>query len=320
MNELSIFTLKALRKMYAKAFPTQPLPKPDCEHDPNVVSQIIYDKLTSDKPCMLARFGSTELTCLINYIGIRNKKKEVLKYIKGEALPWWWDFKIINQMQQWSGFFPPQIDKIEEFCELMISNIPQIDILGSWLPNEKLFEKELTNVQKVNLELLNPFFSIVPWTKALEHKKILIIHPFVETIKQQYKKRTLIFNNNILPEFELKTIKAVQTIAGIKSNFANWFEALEYMKEKINETDFDICLIGAGAYGFPLAAQVKRMGKKGFHIGGSLQLLFGIRGKRWEGQYNEIYNYSQFFNEHWVKPAENEKPKGAEIVEGACYW
>ena len=33
---------------------------------------------------------------------------------------------------------------------------------------------------------------------------------------------------------------------------------------------------------FPSRLHVKRKGKKAFHIGGALQLLFGIYGHRWE--------------------------------------
>lgn len=70
-----------------------------------------------------------------------------------------------------------------------------------------------------------------------------------------------------------------------------------------------------------MAAHVKRSGKKGFHLGGSLQLLFGISGKRWENaNYNSHYNYAQLMNEHWVKPGDEEKPVDAIQVEGACYW
>ena len=63
------------------------------------------------------------------------------------------------------------------------------------------------------------------------------------------------------------------------------------------------------------------MGKKGFHLGGSLQLLFGIRGRRWEDEnYNSEYNYAALINNYWVKPDKQEKPENADIVEGSCYW
>jgi hypothetical protein len=171
------------------------------------------------------------------------------------------------------------------------------------------------------LELLNPYFSKSPWTRALEGKKVLVIHPFAATIQAQYKRRELLFANNLLPAFELKTIKAVQSIAGEKTEFDTWFDALDHMKAQMDQVDYDICLIGCGAYGFPLAAHAKRMGNVGFHLGGSLQLLFGIRGKRWENpDYNPVYNYAALMNEHWVKPAEEERPVAANKVEGACYW
>jgi hypothetical protein len=93
------------------------------------------------------------------------------------------------------------------------------------------------------------------------------------------------------------------------------------MIAEIDACEFDICLIGCGAYGFPLAAHVKRMGKKAVHLGGSLQLLFGIKGKRWENpNYNEVYNYSNLINEHWVYPSLHETPQHASKVEEACYW
>lgn len=89
------------------------------------------------------------------------------------------------------------------------------------------------------------------------------------------------------------------------------------MESVIDKVDYDVALIGCGAYGMPLAAHCKRMGKKAVHLGGALQLLFGIRGNRWE---TEQDIYKQFMNEHWVRPLESERPKVALNVENACYW
>ena len=116
-------------------------------------------------------------------------------------------------------------------------------------------------------------------------------------------------------------IKAVQTIAGEKSHFGNWFEALDYMKNEIANRDFDLLIVGCGAYGLPLAAFGKQMGKKAIHLGGGTQLLFGIKGKRWEGRYHgDDTRFADLFNEYWTYPSENEKPQNAEKVEGGCYW
>ncbi|MEZ5105575.1 MAG: hypothetical protein R2757_13845 [Draconibacterium sp.] len=321
MNKIQIHFLKALRKIYVKSSLSEEDNKTDRIIDPNTVADIIYRKLSGDEPCMIARIGSNELNIVSNYIGWRYHKNEVINYIKGKVPPWWWEEDYIHLMHEGAGFFPPTEAKVVQFCELMINDIPQVDVLGSWLEKEKLFEKELNSAKKVRLVTLDPFWANEPWTKALHGKKVLVIHPFAETIEMQYTKRKLLFDNqDILPEFELKTIKAVQSIAGTKTPFSDWFEALEYMKSEIDKTDYDICLIGAGAYGFPLAAHVKRTGKKGFHIGGSLQLLFGIIGKRWEKNYHELYDYASLINEHWVRAKKEERPDNANKVEDGCYW
>jgi hypothetical protein len=321
MNKYPILVIKGIRKVYQILFIHEKAEKPECIQDAELASKIIYDALMADRPCMIARFGSTELACLSNYVGLTRDKNKHLQYIQGKTQGWWWEQKVIKQMQNWSGFFPAREDKIEQFCQLMLEDIHDVDVLGSWLADERLFDKQMQNSVKINFELLNPYFSVIPWTKALVGKKVLVVHPFAATMEKQYLNRDLLFRDNLLPEFELQTIKAVQSIAGNSTQFTDWFVALNYMKTEIDKHDYDICLIGCGAYGFPLAAHVKRKGKKAVHLGGSLQLLFGIRGKRWEdSNYNSNYNFAALMNEHWVKPGKEEKPEGASSVEGACYW
>lgn len=322
MQRSGIVILKGARKLYSKAFKTSVMPRPVSEQDADTCAQIIYDALADEQPRMIARLGSTEMSCISNYLGIK-QGRNYLKFIQGMAQPWWWEEGRIAQMQNWSGFFPPTQQKIEQFCELMLKDVEQVDVLGSWIPEEKYLEHELKDAKKIRFIYLDPFWSNQPWTRALKDKKVLVVHPFAETIQRQYKKRELIFENGLLPSFQLTTIPAVQSIAGNKTNFADWFEALDFMKAEIDKVDYDICLIGAGAYGLPLAAHVKRRGKKGFHMGGSLQLLFGIRGKRWEKPdyaSGSKLNYPGLFNEYWIRPGENEKPKNSEKVEDNCYW
>ena len=322
MNTISINSLKIVRRIYSLA--NQESSKfgrnwkmfPNKEH----ASELISQALLSNKPTMIARLGSTELTCMINYLGVTQpeKYKSIKGYISDQTPPWWWNQSIIDQMQNWSGFFPARRDKIEQFCELMIADLANVDILGSWLKEESFFSNELYHSKKVMLEDLEPFFTPNPWTKALENKKVLVVHPFVETIKTQYQKSEQLFDNGLLPAFSLEVIPAVQSIAGQKTEFEDWFEALDSMKAQIAKRDFDVCILGCGAYGFPLASFVKNMGKQSIHMGGATQLLFGIKGKRWEEFV--VYPYTNLFNEYWIRPNENETPKKSNIVENGCYW
>lgn len=164
---------------------------------------------------------------------------------------------------------------------------------------------------------LRPWEHANPWSEVLEDKVVLVIHPFDSSIQSQYLRREKLFDDQrILPKFELKTLKAVQSIAGSEVPFFTWFDALDWMCEQISNIQFDIAIIGAGAYGLPLAAFVKQMGKKSVHLGGVTQLFFGIKGKRWEEQ-----NYLQTIsNEYWIRPLSSEVPENAQAVERGCYW
>ncbi|MCD7824193.1 MAG: hypothetical protein LUG86_09320 [Oscillospiraceae bacterium] len=115
---------------------------------------------------------------------------------------------------------------------------------------------------------------------------------------------------------ELLTIKAVQTSAGVESEFSSWFDALDSMKKQIDQVDFDVAIIGAGAYGLPLAAYCKQKGSQAIQMSGATQILFGIKGKRWDSH----PFISSLYNEYWVRPNESETPPQKQKVEGGSYW
>ena len=146
----------------------------------------------------------------------------------------------------------------------------------------------------------------------------MVVSPFAESIKTQYEKRLLIWPNKLLPEFNLIPYKAVQSIGGIGPH-SSWFESLNIMKEEISELDFDVALLGCGGYGMPLMSHIKNtLNKSAIYVGGGLQILFGVKGRRWDA-HPEI---SSFYNEHWVRPNDNEKPKGMSLMnnEPSTYW
>lgn len=319
MNKVNIYILKALRKIYGKLFKPESSTYDRGITDPDKASELIYNLLASGKPCMVARYGAFELATVINYLGVKNAQHSCLKYITGHEFQWWWNKRLMGFMQSNAGFFPSTEENLMRFGEMMVEDSKQLDILGSWLPDEKVLKKTFNlGYQDVFLRNLEPFWSKQPWTSYLEGKRVVVVHPFAESIKNQYDNyRDKIFEDpKVLPTFSsFRVVKAVQSLGG-ESNFETWFEALDYMKGKIDQEDYDVCLIGCGAYGFPLAAHVKRMGKQAIHLGGALQLLFGIRGNRWDN----LDEYKSLVNQYWTRPKGDEIPQAKDKVENGCYW
>lgn len=297
--------------------------------DPDVASDIIYNHMISDAPCMIARYGGSELYSVTNYLGVQKGWRGAWDFIRAKQDPWWWIKGRLKNLSNNAGFFPIEEWALKKYSDLLLSDTRDLDVLASFCRGEYLVKDLIKDLPAISLFLLEPWFSKQPWTRCLAGKNILVVHPYSEQIEEQYNKhREMLFSNpQMLPEFNLKTVKAVQSIGGKSEQFGSWFDALDYMKSEMDKIDYDICIIGCGAYGFHLAAHAKRMGKKAIHMGGVTQMLFGIKGNRWEDPDYCIPEigipkgyYSQFFNEYWAKPWDQYRPKNADSVEGACYW
>lgn len=270
----------------------------------------LYNRIVDGGPLMVARFGSQEARATAWALGAqRGYDRAIPRYVQ-------------KRMAVGPGFFPSNDANIRRFGDVMVKSAASLDSLAYWdsFMQEYLLEEICPGrVVTTYLEHLEPYrFQQAPWSKALEGKTVLVVHPFASTIEKQYAKRRYLFANpDVLPDFELKTVVPPQTIAGcVDSRFADWFEALDYLKGAVAEESFDVCIIGCGAYGFPLAAFVKGMRKQAIHLGGATQMLFGIKGRRWD--LKEISK--ELYNESWTRPGEDERPDGAFKVEDGCYW
>lgn len=268
-------------------------------------NEYLKNLLSQNEPCMACRIGATESFSMRTF-EFKTKKK--------------YD-KAIRQLCILSGFFPMETAKGTDFVHVMEDALKEADMCGTLMqPCDDYF---LNNYTKKSCKTMILYYLEAngfekPWTEVLKGKKVLIVHPFAETIKKQYARRKEVFpDREIMPDCELIVYRAVQTLAGQKDErYADWFDALKAMTDDIRKIDFDVALLGCGAYGLPLAANIKRMGKKAVHIGGGLQIMFGIRGKRWD----EMPEISILYNDAWVYPSEEETPKGAGMVENSCYW
>lgn len=269
----------------------------------NAGNEILYELLNADTPFMVCRAGATEMRCIEEYL----KNRDFSSKIKQEI----WEL---------SGVFPPEKKLLKKFCDYYIRCMENADLIALWGvgAESKVVHEHCSKAKFTVLHALEPYYFEKPWSRGLKQKKVLVIHPFIDSIKSQYLKRKKIYTRKeILPEFEsLECIKAVQSIAGQKTEYRDWFEALESMQNKISKCDFDVAIIGAGAYSLPLAAYVKKIGKQSIQMSGATQILFGIKGKRWDNH----PVISKFYNDDWVRPLQSEKPLKTEKVEGGSYW
>lgn len=308
-----------IKSRYQQIYMPKFLPRTNytnCIDDYDEAQHHILTLLETGKPCLISRFGSVELSCYTTY----RRGGHPFWWLR-KTKPFWRKDEDLFDMQNNAGFFNGNHKAFSKFADLFLDSAKQIDILGTWMENEYVIENKLS-YSKVKLLHLEPYFAKNPWSKYLEGKKVLVVHPFKKSIESQYERKELLFDNpNILPKFRsLTVIKSVQSIGGNNCGFNDWFEALHHMEEQIDAIDYDVALIGCGAYGMPLAAHCKKKGKQAIHLGGALQLMFGIRGKRWDEQYKICRYEKMLANPSWIRPIQEETPISAQNIENACYW
>jgi len=257
--------------------------------------------LQENKPFMAGKLGNTE--------------KKIMKLKEhGQSYD-----PMRNEGSFNAGVYPSTDEIFNFFCGVYIDAIKNIDVFGSSLGYDdfEIINKYNSNYNYYGMRCLDPYCWDDPWSYELKDKNVLVIHPFTESIKKQFAIKDKLFENKkILPDFNLLTYRAKQTNAGGMGDGLDYKSALNTMIEDIQKIDFDVALIGAGGYGLPLADFIKKMGKSAIAIGGGLQILFGIKGGRWD----EHELVGKLYNEHWIRPSQEERPLLIKECEDGCYW
>lgn len=192
------------------------------------------------------------------------------------------------------------------------------------------------NAGIVELTALESFYTSREhwWQTLFAGRCVLVISPFTDSIQKQLAsgnrervwcgRWAFFWPDNIdfkFIKFEhpwsllSKEEKANPTLAASRS----FVDKLKRFENKIDSIgDFDIALIGAGCYSLPLCAYIKNNKRRiAFHLGGGLQMMFGVYGARWNTASGV---FKEYVNDAWIRPSGTEIPAGFKMQEGGAYF
>jgi hypothetical protein len=290
------------------------------------IQECIRTAIQTQKPFFIGRNGSTELQLLYYYITHRANMKE--SYPEG----------LRHAIHIYSGIFPGDNASLDEWCKTYFESLGELDgTAAGWY--EPLFSVELALLHKFTrpecfqtpLRSLEPYYSSsnLWWTKELRGQAICVVSSFTDTIQHQMDSgaSALIWRGERAGLLDIEGATWSYVKCGYAPNVAlgrggwppeikSWKDAVDKLERDIVATGSTVALIGCGALGVILGARLKRRGISAIILGGAIQVLFGIKGKRW--QTHDVI--SKFWNPFWVWPAASEVPGAATFVEGGCYW
>lgn len=166
------------------------------------------------------------------------------------------------------------------------------------------------------------YIYLTPWTHALAGKRILLISPFEDSLKEKIDIRNKLWGDtgvDLFPDCTFSFIKPPMTQAEEESNeFDQELEAFFVKLDEMKDT-YDIALASCGGYGNLVCNHIfENHQKSAIYVGGVLQMYFGILGNRWLEERPDVIRL--FLNEYWSRPKEHERPKGCQSIERGCYW
>lgn len=217
-----------------------------------------------------------------------------------------------------AGIKPYTRESYRDYGDLAYNSLSDVDHFGVWRTSyESVLISQLNHeVTLCEGEHFAPTMDFSPhWIDGLNDKHILIVSPFQDSIQEQIPKIDQIwpsrhwFRNSRFSFYRFPYLIDYDTLL-------DWREVYDDVAQVLKSGEYDVVLFGCGGLGLPLAALAKRSGITGFHLGGHLQLVFGIYGNR----HLEQSWHQRCINSAWIRPLEHEVPQSAKRVENACYW
>ena len=238
------------------------------------------------------------------------------------------DNYLINSMLFGAGIQFKTKNDCKLYKELYNASVSNTTLIGIWdnimYLQCKLYMDFIKDKNKMCASALDPFYymdePIYNLNNLLKNKKILIITSHKETTELQLNKLDHLFNKPIFDNNTFYIYKPAQQNGGSHDTNA-WTHHYNLMTQDLTniykEFAYDLALVSAGGFGMLLCNFIyTNTGASVIYVGGSLQLYFGIMGKRWQNNESIIKN----MNHNWVYPLDVDKPKNIEYCEGGCYW
>lgn len=219
------------------------------------------------------------------------------------------------------GMYHNNSTELLQLIEKYISGIRSADYLACFselvVEEQKYFLDKFEHIKTIHNRSLEPFYTDqTPWTKELNDRKVLVVSSHTSSFSVQ------IANNNLpamwAQDQQFELYKSYNTLANNRPH-NSCLETLDVMKNDISKLNFDVAILGCGGYGLMLCDHIKHELKKScIYIGGSLQLLFGVLGRRWVSNAlvrDKLNNFNNF-----IFPVDQDKIDNFETIEFGCYW
>jgi len=266
---------------------------------PLIYNTILTDFLNSKKGYLIGRMGNVEIGSIITNNITDKLMNNAGFYYTSENTK-------IDEYNDWKDKYDKSIKNSDAI--LHVFSCPSFQITMDYMTLNNIYRPILPYREDCNF-----YLEILNYLTFKKNVKVGIVCYFKEDIDSQLENINKINSDYLIKAENIVTIKSYQSINGNRPHSC-FSETLYTLQEDCLKNDIKYYFIACGCYGMPLGDYLKKHNKNVIYVGGILQCLFGLIGKRWENR----ENIKKRINEYWKRPGE--KPLNYKNVEDGCYW
>ena len=233
-------------------------------------------------------------------------------------------------MRRLSGIFPVEPAFVRRFSDAYAEAARELDSVGviaeCWPQDDELLRFHELRGEPIDYfdqepDRSRPADERRCWLPLLRGRRVLLVSPFAQLLRERATRKTFeaVWRKTGKPWFEPASVAAVELPYGFarttQERYATALDLYADVRAHVRAHTFDVAVIGAGPLGLLLAADVKRRGGVAISLGGHLQVLFGVSGRRWRERPEWRRDY---LNDAWIELPARYRPEPGET--DGDYW
>lgn len=230
------------------------------------------------------------------------------------------------------GIFPADLRFYPRFDAFWAGHLRQLDCVGLFphlmQPSLRILRHYAVPGRRIDYHDQEPDRSApsrddLCYLPLFAGRRLLLICPFADLLRERATRDTFeaVWAKIGKRWFAPATVESLEIPYGFdpatQARYATAIDLFEQIAAEIERKRFDVALIAAAGLAVPLAAHIKSRGGIAIDLGGHLQVLFGVLGKRWRDRRDWRERY---ITDAWIDMPARYRPAQTDVCDSGAYW
>jgi len=230
------------------------------------------------------------------------------------------------------GIFPAAMEFYPRFDAFWVEHLRQLDCIGLFptlmKPNLRILRHYAVAGRRIDYHDQEPDRSSPSreqdcYLPLFAGRRLLLVCPFADLLRERATRATFeaVWAKTGKRWFEPASVDSLEIPYGFARStqvrYPTVIDLYERITADLDAKRFDIALVAAAGLAVPIASHLKRRGHLAIDLGGHLQVLFGVLGKRWR---DRVDWRERYITDAWIDMPARYRPEETGVCDDGAYW